>query len=66
MERIDLEEYAEDNPELAAGLVFTRSEERVSDVEVTFEYADHDVTISDSYVLLEERRRDGRICKIEV
>lgn len=37
----------------AAGLVFTRSEDLVSDVEVTFEYADYDVTISDSYVILE-------------
>ena len=37
----------------AAGLVFTRTEEIPADVEVSFEYADYDVTVSDNYVLLE-------------
>ncbi|WP_210424201.1 HalOD1 output domain-containing protein [Halorussus ruber] len=37
----------------AAGLVFTRTEDIPTDVEVSFEYADYDVTVSDNYVLLE-------------
>lgn len=37
----------------AAGLVFTRTEEIPTEIEVSFEYADYEVTISDNYVLLE-------------
>jgi hypothetical protein len=37
----------------AVGLVFTRSEEIDSDVEVSFQYAGYDVTVSENHVLLE-------------
>lgn len=37
----------------AAGLVFTRTEDIPVEVEVSFEYADYDVTVSNNYVLLE-------------
>lgn len=37
----------------SAGLVFTRSEDIPTEVEVSFEYADYEVTVSDNYVLIE-------------
>jgi hypothetical protein len=37
----------------AAGFVFTRTEDISTEIEVSFEYAGYDVTISDNYVLLE-------------
>ncbi|WP_276301612.1 HalOD1 output domain-containing protein [Halorussus lipolyticus] len=37
----------------SAGLVFTRTEDIPTEIEVTFEYADYDVTVSDNYVVLE-------------
>lgn len=37
----------------AGGLVFTRTEELAAEIEVSFRYAGYDVTVSESYVLLE-------------
>ncbi len=37
----------------AGGLIFTRTEELATEIEVSFRYAGYDVTVSESYVLLE-------------
>ncbi|MFC7079876.1 HalOD1 output domain-containing protein [Halorussus caseinilyticus] len=37
----------------SAGLVFTRAEDIPTEVEVSFEYAGHEVTVSERYVVVE-------------
>ncbi len=37
----------------AGGFVFTRTEELTAEIEVSFRYAGHDVTVSEHYVLVE-------------
>lgn len=44
---------AEDTEPTGVGLVFTRSVEMDNDVEVSFQYAGYDVTVSENHVLLE-------------
>lgn len=45
--------FAAKTPSPAAGLVFTRSAEIESDVELRFRYAGYAVTVTENYVLLD-------------
>lgn len=45
--------FAAKTPSPAAGLVFTRTSEIPSDIELSFQYAGYDVTVTENYVTLD-------------